>query len=32
MAGVRIGAVLTLAGLAAFIVVQLRHETAQRKV
>ncbi len=32
MAGVRIGAVLTLAGLAAFIAVQLRHESAQRKV
>jgi protein SCO1/2 len=32
MAGVRIGAVLTLAGLAAFIAVQLRHESAQRKI
>jgi protein SCO1/2 len=31
MAGVRIGAVLTLVGLAAFIVTQLRHESAQRK-
>ncbi|MET0154361.1 MAG: SCO family protein [Candidatus Binatia bacterium] len=32
MAGVRIGAVLTLAALAAFVVIQLRHESAQRKV
>jgi len=31
MAGVRIGAVLTLVSLAAFIVAQLRHESAQRK-
>jgi protein SCO1/2 len=32
MAGVRIGALLTLVGLATFIAVQLRHESAQRKV
>ena len=31
MAGVRIGAVLTLVSLAAFIVAELRHESARRK-